>query len=1062
MQWFGFVDRSRLIPVVLCTIVFATGASRVQAGQSPDVPKAVAGTGVTGGLCVQVGAEKIDLAVELAATGRFLVQVLDDDDQVIDRARRLLHSKGLYGLASVEQLPKQGGLPFTENLVNLLVIWPQDSVQVSVDEVVRVLCPNGVLMIGDATTAEQLEAAGMVDVCKIGSKDGWLIARKPWPTEMDEWSHSRHSATGNAASRDALVAPPRRVRWVVGATSEVQGMVTTGGRNFYGGVLTRDGFNGLRLWGRDLVGRPQFRRIDHAHDSQYFTREDIGSNNPPPVADGDHLQSVCILPPTISSDNPAPVADGDRLYVVHQRKLLALDAATGKTIREYPDAASPKTVLFHAGTLIAVTGDSVRALDAESANLKWTFSASGPRCAVAGDDAVAFIQGRDRRGEPVEAIVLDIATGKVRWRRDDFPWLPKVTRTVYHRGFVTFEASTLNNDGANNAIHIVSAIDGKTQLDYPFAPANSHNKQARAMFVGDRLWLLNHVKGKKRVQASALDFRTGKVLAMHPANLTNCYPPVMTCRYMLSGEMNMTDLETGAVDASRITKTACGLDSGLIPANGLIYIGPKHCVCWPMLRGYIAMAPERPGGDVADMDIKQMKFPLEKGVDPPDPIEQLTGSEAWPCYRHDSWRSGSTPSRGPASHGPAKLKILWTTDLGDSRPSGPIGKDWLENTFVKGPITAPTVVGNRVFVARPDAHEVVALDAGSGSVAWRFTANGRVDTAPTIHKGLCLFGSKSGWVYCLRADDGRMVWQRRVAPLEEKIVAYGQLESPWPVPGSVLVVDDVAYFAAGRHSLSDGGIFVFAVNPTSGKIRWVKRLDSVPQWVKQLDSVPQHANYGSTALDFDNFDLLFRQADGVAMSRWVFNRKTGNMSVDRWAAFAKLNTGSGAAMVPHGCWDYAPRHQRRNKGYTPHRSLVVFRDNVLFGSLYGTSTLYRREFNLEGGETFNTRSMSGWASRAWSRAGKKPWRSYRLAEKATWRVDPFGEKNNVPTVDAMLLAGDRLFVAGSNGDLRVLSSTDGKPITKQSLPSPLWDGMAVAQGRLYYCTRDGQVLCLGK
>ena len=69
---------------------------------------------------------------------------------------------------------------------------------------------------------------------------------------------------------------------------------------------------------------------------------------------------------------------------------------------------------------------------------------------------------------------------------------------------------------------------------------------------------------------------------------------------------------------------------------------------------------------------------------------------------------------------------------------------------------------------------------------------------------------------------------------------------------------------------------------------------------------------------------------------------------------------------------------------------------------------------------------------------------------------------DAPAIDAMLLAKDRLFVAGSKGDLRVLSSADGKPIARQSLPAPLWDGMAVAQGRLYYCTRDGQLLCLGE
>jgi outer membrane protein assembly factor BamB len=297
-----------------------------------------------------------------------------------------------------------------------------------------------------------------------------------------------------------------------------------------------------------------------------------------------------------------------------------------------------------------------------------------------------------------------------------------------------------------------------------------------------------------------------------------------------------------------------------------------------------------------------------------------------------------------------------------------------------------------------------------------------------------------------------MVWQRRVAPLEEQIVAHGQLESPWPVPGSVLVVDDVAYFAAGRHSLADGGIFIFAVDPASGRSRWVRR----------LDSVPQTNFYDSSGLEFDNFDLLHREGDGVAMSRWLFNRETGQMSVERWATFAKLNTGSGEALVPRGCWSYAPRHQRRTEEYTFHRPLAVFRDNVLFGSLQGTSTVYRREFNLEGGEKFSTRSMTGWASRRLSREGKSRWRSERLAEKATWRVDVFGKNPDVPAIDAMLLAGDRLFVAGSNGDLRVLSSADGKPIAKQSLPAPLWDGMAVAQGRLYYCTRDGQLLCLGE
>jgi hypothetical protein len=40
------------------------------------------------------------------------------------------------------------------------------------------------------------------------------------------------SADGNAVSQDTLVGPPDRVTWVAAATSEVDGMVTAGGRKF--------------------------------------------------------------------------------------------------------------------------------------------------------------------------------------------------------------------------------------------------------------------------------------------------------------------------------------------------------------------------------------------------------------------------------------------------------------------------------------------------------------------------------------------------------------------------------------------------------------------------------------------------------------------------------------------------------------------------------------------------------------------------------------------------------------------------------------------------------------
>jgi outer membrane protein assembly factor BamB len=989
----------------------------VPAEESSIYVERLSDLGVTGGLCVMIGDDATSsITQSIGRTGRFLVQTLHADAQQVSSQRGLLQATGMYGLVSVDQLPISGKLPYTENLVNLMVVRQVMGIDTPAQEISRVLCPRGVVLIANDLLSEvQLRSAGFGEINRVDQGD-WLVARKPWKDGMDEWTHSRHSAAGNAVSSDVFVGPPRRVRWVVAAESEVPGLVTAAGRNFYAGALARDSFNGLRLWHRDLVNPDAKGRFALKH-----------------------------LPGSM----PTPVAAGNVLFAVTGGQLLALDATTGQTLREYPEAGTPTSLLHDAGVLIVADEGSVRALDAESGQLLWKRAASMPRLLVSGGSSVCLLQGDTRRGETAEAVVLEKASGEPRWSRNDLPWAARVYRCVYHDGMVAYEVSTVNDDGPGNSLHLLSAENGTLVWEQDFLPGMNHTRQARAMFVDDCLWLLHGGRDADKIQqpikCSALDPNTGEVLVTHDARLAHCFPPVATPRFMFSGEMDLTNLSTGEVDANRITKAACGREAGWVPANGLIYITPKHCVCWPMLRGYAALAPARPVGDLADLPLEQMEFVYETGVQPPAIRPEASDAE-WPCYRHDAWRSGSTPSAGPD-----KLDELWAVDLAGAPVDGPIIADWQENPFVKGPVTSPVVAGGIVCVARPDAHEVVALDSVSGAVRWRFTANGRVDTAPTLHRGLCLFGSKSGWVYCLRAADGELVWKRRAAPVDERIVAYGQLESPWPVPGSVLVIDEVAYFAAGRQSFADGGIFVFAVDPASGGLHWVQR----------LNTVPQQGFYESSALEFDNFDLLYRENDSVAMSRWTFDRKTGAMSVDRWNPFAKVNTGGGEALIPRGTWSYAPRHQPRIHADSALKPLTVVRDKTVYGCVQGLRSVYRRDFKLDEGETFDTKWMTGWAAGQVFGSGGKPWPSDRLAEKATWRVEMYPNAVADATIDALVLAADRLYLGGSDGKIRVLAGGDGAIIAEQSLSSPVWDGMAVAQERLYVSTADGRLVCLG-
>ena len=87
-------------------------------------------------------------------------------------------------------------------------------------------------------------------------------------------------------------------------------------------------------------------------------------------------------------------------------------------------------------------------------------------------------------------------------------------------------------------IHVVSAADGELLWSHEFSPGMNHTKEARAMFVGDRLWILHGGKHGTDSNCSALDRRTGQVMVTHEAGLCHCFPPVATQRYLFGGEMD--------------------------------------------------------------------------------------------------------------------------------------------------------------------------------------------------------------------------------------------------------------------------------------------------------------------------------------------------------------------------------------------------------------------------------------------------------------------------------------------------------------------------------------------
>jgi outer membrane protein assembly factor BamB len=98
--------------------------------------------------------------------------------------------------------------------------------------------------------------------------------------------------------------------------------------------------------------------------------------------------------------------------------------------------------------------------------------------------------------------------------------------------------------------------------------------------------------------------------------------------------------------------------------------------------------------------------------------------------------------------------------------------------------------------------EAIALDAGSGAIAWRKQVGSPIRAAPTVSNGRLLFTSVANQVFCLSASDGSEIWTAQGVGEQASIIAS---TSP-AIDGETVVVpqtsgDVTAYQMASGASL---------------------------------------------------------------------------------------------------------------------------------------------------------------------------------------------------------------------------------------------------------------------
>ena len=329
-------------------------------------------------------------------------------------------------------------------------------------------------------------------------------------------------------------------------------------------------------------------------------------------------------------------------------------------------------------------------------------------------------------------------------------------------------------------------------------------------------------------------------------------------------------------------------------------------------------------------------------------------------------RARPTAQRKVRRHTLADLPAGCTPLCGHHDESAGRRAEAVVETKFKTKVSAPVIAEGKLFVAETDVHLLRALDADSGKVLWEYVAGGRIDSPPTYHKGLLLFGSRDGWVHCVRASDGALCWRFRDLP-ETMICAFDQLESAWPVHGSVLIKNDTAYFCAGRSSYLDGGLFIYGLDPATGKIRHQRQFygpyadDGFPAFVEEGNRSETEVILGTTA------DVMTSEGDTLYIRQQAFN-------LDLTDAVAGKHLLASAGMLEskrnHREYKLVQEDFNHRKMWTTEKTEyptgdIIVSDGTDYYSVFGVPVNRGESFNPRNGYllTAKTRSAAGWSGK---------------------------------------------------------------------------------------------------
>ena len=434
----------------------------------------------------------------------------------------------------------------------------------------------------------------------------------------------------------------------------------------------------------------------------------------------------------------------------------------------------------------------------------------------------------------------------------------------------------------------------------------------------------------------------------------------------------------------------------------------------------------------------------------------------WPTYLYDNARRGFSPEKLSM---PLSLRWVYTSpEPPETAWEGPRSQPF-EGLSMRHRVNFDNVLhvavgGNLLFFGSSVDNKVICVDTETGEIRWQFLTDGSVRLTPTYAHDHVYFGADDGYVYCLTAADGQLVWKLRAGKSDDRLLARGRMISRWPIRTGVVVDGKVAYFGAGV--LPHETVYLYAVNSEDGSVLW--RNDTISS-----------EDAGRNPLSPQGYLLCSEQRLIVPSGRSLpaaFDKSDGHELYQRshsWRTTAGGVVGGTKAVLADGqIYASGPHHflaldeQNGAVGFAwiDGRQLVIGADKAFVAdgkqitaidrAKHAHATIERQKLRLQVKElAAKRRNMD--AQQYNTEMGVLNKQIAELSEVGVlWKTDC--------SLDASLVAGQTAVLAGGQGQIVALDAATGRQIWDAKVDGEV-GGLALANERLFASTTTGKIYC---